>query len=68
MVTDLSTKDIMKRFNKKQSNLTAMSVVASNYHHKIKELERLVQNPGPDIKRREGDNPMKQFKPLAGIK
>jgi hypothetical protein len=46
------TKDALKRYYRRQADLTAMSTVAANYHHKIKELERLVAHPDPQIRRR----------------
>ena len=48
----LDAREVLKKYYKKQADLTAMSAVASNYHHKIKELERLVRHPDPDIRRR----------------
>jgi hypothetical protein len=48
----LPTREALRKYYKKQADLTAMKAVAATYHHKIQELERLIRHPDPVIRRR----------------
>jgi hypothetical protein len=45
-------KDALRNYYKKQADQTAMSAVAANYHNRIRELERLTQDPDPFVRDR----------------
>ena len=48
----LPTREALREYYKRQADLTAMKMAAENYHRSLKELERLIRHPDPDIRRR----------------